>query len=414
MALLPGSPAIAGGATGPGIPTTDQRGQPRTGHVDIGAFQSQGFTLTAVPDTTPQTAAPGTTFKNPLSVTVKANNSAEPVNGGLITFTAASAGGASASLSPTAATIQSGQATVAATANDTAGGYSVTATAAGGASPATFALTNTEALRLGPPAPGDAMQVVDDMASLRAAVAYADSHAGPDTIVFDPAAVAARPLTIVLTGGPLVLTDPAATTIIGPGAGLLTLSGGGTGGVFVVHGGSVAINGLTVSGGIADHGGGLQNDGGTVTLSGCTITGNSASDGGGLANDGGTLSLSDCTVSGNTARDWGGGLANDGGTVSLTGCVVIGNAAPVGGGVFSTGAAALSDVLVRGNRAASGGAIASFGTLALSGVTIRGNTGRIGRGLFDSPPATVIWRRSTTRGADKFGSASNHRTPPHD
>jgi predicted outer membrane repeat protein len=44
MALLPGSPAIGGG-TATGAPTADQRGQPRSGGVDIGAFQSEGTTL---------------------------------------------------------------------------------------------------------------------------------------------------------------------------------------------------------------------------------------------------------------------------------------------------------------------------------------------------------------------------------
>jgi hypothetical protein len=43
FALLPGSPAIdAGGAT---CPATDQRGKGRFGACDIGAFESQGFTL---------------------------------------------------------------------------------------------------------------------------------------------------------------------------------------------------------------------------------------------------------------------------------------------------------------------------------------------------------------------------------
>src|SRR5262249_10806649 len=46
MALLPGSPAIGAGMSGPGIPAVDERGQPRKSPVDIGAFQSQGFTLT--------------------------------------------------------------------------------------------------------------------------------------------------------------------------------------------------------------------------------------------------------------------------------------------------------------------------------------------------------------------------------
>jgi fibronectin-binding autotransporter adhesin len=40
--LLPGSPAIGAGTSGAGIPAADQRGLPRTGSVDIGAFQSQG------------------------------------------------------------------------------------------------------------------------------------------------------------------------------------------------------------------------------------------------------------------------------------------------------------------------------------------------------------------------------------
>lgn len=45
VTLLPGSPAIAAGTAGAGIPTTDQRGVARIGHTDIGAFQSQGFSL---------------------------------------------------------------------------------------------------------------------------------------------------------------------------------------------------------------------------------------------------------------------------------------------------------------------------------------------------------------------------------
>ena len=45
IALLPGSPAIGGGAAGPGVPGTDERGFARAGRVDIGAFQSQGTDL---------------------------------------------------------------------------------------------------------------------------------------------------------------------------------------------------------------------------------------------------------------------------------------------------------------------------------------------------------------------------------
>ena len=65
MALLPGSPAINAGTSGPGIPATDQRGLGRVGAVDIGAFESQGFTLTPVAGSTPQTSKIGTRVRQP-------------------------------------------------------------------------------------------------------------------------------------------------------------------------------------------------------------------------------------------------------------------------------------------------------------------------------------------------------------
>jgi hypothetical protein len=76
--------------------------------------------------------------------------------------------------------------------------------------------------------------VFDDLASLRAAIAYANNHPGPDLITFDPAVFGSRPRTIRLTGGPLVLTDQATTTIIGPGSRLLTISGGRKSRVFEI------------------------------------------------------------------------------------------------------------------------------------------------------------------------------------
>ena len=57
--LLPGSPAIDAG-TSAGIPAADQRGLPRVGGVDIGAFEAQGFSLSGSP--TSQVATAGTPF----------------------------------------------------------------------------------------------------------------------------------------------------------------------------------------------------------------------------------------------------------------------------------------------------------------------------------------------------------------
>src|SRR5262249_9873082 len=61
MALLPGSPAIGGG-TATAAPATDQREVPRSGHVDIGAFQSEGFSLKPVTGSSPQSTGIGQAF----------------------------------------------------------------------------------------------------------------------------------------------------------------------------------------------------------------------------------------------------------------------------------------------------------------------------------------------------------------
>ena len=148
MALLPGSPAIDAGnnALIPAGVTTDQRGLPRIVNtvVDIGAFESSGFTI-AVTSGSGQSTGVLTAFPAPLVATVTANNPSEPVAGGLVTFTPP-ASGASATLSGSPATIgATGTASVTATANGIVGSYTVTATASGITTPASFSLTNVPA-----------------------------------------------------------------------------------------------------------------------------------------------------------------------------------------------------------------------------------------------------------------------------
>jgi predicted outer membrane repeat protein len=137
-ALLPGSRAINAGI---GTSGSDQRGSAAVGTRDIGAFESRGFTIAATGGT-PQSAPPSSAFATPLVVTVTANNAAEPVAGGQVTYTAP-ASGASATLSSGTATIgATGNASVNATANNTLGSYTVNAGGNGIASPASFSLTN--------------------------------------------------------------------------------------------------------------------------------------------------------------------------------------------------------------------------------------------------------------------------------
>jgi hypothetical protein len=136
--LLPDSPAID--ATSNNCPAADQRGMPRsTPNCDIGAFESQGFTLTKLGGDN-QSALLNAAFVNPLVLSVTANNALEPVDGGRITFTPPTSG-ASAVITGSPATIAGGAVSVSAVANDTAGGYHVVASAAG-ATKTNFALEN--------------------------------------------------------------------------------------------------------------------------------------------------------------------------------------------------------------------------------------------------------------------------------
>src|SRR5207249_10213003 len=97
MALLPGSPAINAGDNAAivnppfsGPPFTDQRGlgfnRIVIATVDMGAFESRGFTINASSGT-PQSTAVLSVFSMPLVATVSSAFS-EPVAGGVVTFTA--------------------------------------------------------------------------------------------------------------------------------------------------------------------------------------------------------------------------------------------------------------------------------------------------------------------------------------
>jgi CSLREA domain-containing protein len=148
MALLPGSPAI-NAVTSTGAPATDQRGASRVGAVDIGAFESRGFTIAATSGT-PQSATIKTAFASALVASVSSGFS-EPVTGGVVTFVAP-ASGASGTFTGNVATVNvtisaGGGATAPTfTANATAGGaYNVTAGGNGFTSSAIFSLTNNKA-----------------------------------------------------------------------------------------------------------------------------------------------------------------------------------------------------------------------------------------------------------------------------
>jgi hypothetical protein len=250
--------------------------------------------------------------------------------------------------------------------------------------------------------------------TLRYEIEQANLNVGvADTIDFDPTVFAA-PQTISLKSGELELTDAATTTISGPGAALLSISGNSASRVFFNNYGSAALSSFTITGGKAGSGGGLYNNGGTVTLTNCTISGNSAASGGGVFTCGvysysgytyyGATTLTNCTVSGNSANSGGGLFSSAYGATTLTNCNVSGNSASYGGGLFTGGYDAtttLTNCTVSGNTAAdNGGGLASRGSSTTSGgtttltdVTLIGNSaGNDGGGSYNSDGVLAMAR----------------------
>ncbi len=262
-----------------------------------------------------------------------------------------------------------------------------TATSTPGGGAATFTVTNTNDSGVG---------------SLRQAILAANAAAGSDTIVFDAAVTG----TILLRSGQLSITND--VSIVGPGTGVLTVSGNNASRVFVVNAGvTVAISGLTIVGGdggggdgggvfnagtltvsasilsgnVAQLGGGIGNgSGGTLTVSDSILTGNSGaatSGPGGAISNFGVLTVIDSTISGNSSLGGnGGGAIFSFGTATVSGSTISGNsAAGSGGGIYNQGALSVVNSTFAGNAAGgNGGAILNFtGTVTLLNVTIAGN-----------------------------------------
>jgi hypothetical protein len=354
LALLPGSPALQAG-TNAVAPATDQRGvhRPQQGTVDIGAFESQGFTL-RITAGNHQATVVGRPFQMPLQVTVTPVHGMDPVAGGVITFSGPTKGAGVIPVTSTAPVAASGTASASVTANHTVGGpYTVGATAAGATGPVSFSLSNnalavaTFTVQTNGNAAGEVTSVspgVFTAPTLRAAIDAANFFGGTNTIKFAPALAGA---TIILTSndtyspfafGPTDLVIGIGTapdgpradniTILGDADHGVTISGGGTTRIFgVLSGSTLTLKNVTIKGGKeiggkgGNYGGGgggglggaIFNDG-TLNVVQSTLTGNLAV--GGLGSGvsgkvggggGGSFSGSDGALLNDTAGGGGGG-----------------------------------------------------------------------------------------------------------
>ena len=146
---------------------------------------------------------------------------------------------------------------------------------------------------------------------------------------------------IDLTNG-VLLTIHSDVTVVGPGAGVLTIDGLGTTPIWVVgdHG-TLTIEGLTIaSGSTAGRGGCIAvTPGGTLFLRDSRVTGCAGDNGGAIAVDGGGARLDRVLVDANTASNSGAGLINGAGVVAINDSTFSGNVATqAGGGVATFGA----------------------------------------------------------------------------
>jgi CSLREA domain-containing protein len=215
-------------------------------------------------------------------------------------------------------------------------------------------------------------------------------------------ASACSPLTINLSlsgvinlGAELPHLDHLYLTIIGPGAASLNVHRNSAVKfrIFTVKAGkTVNLNGLTVSGGDADDGGGIQNSG-TLNVNNCVISGNYSSyNGGGGIQNFAALNLNQSTLTGNSSNFAGGGLTMiNGGTATITGSTISGNPATGGGvviqGINTPANVTISNTTISGNTASvhCGGLLnvtrGAASNVTIINSTIARNAGAVGSGI---------------------------------
>ncbi len=428
--LLPGSAAIDAGSA---CPATDQRDVARTGMCDMGAFESQGFTL-AITSGNNQVTIPSSAFPDPLALSVTANDPIEPVNGGRVRFDAPASGASTIPVTATL-TIAGGAVSHSVTANSRGGVYAVVARAAGAAD-VNFALTNLYPVLYA--VPGGAIDELSDCESWAAACelrrALSISITGQEIWVaagtYQPGLTGDRPATFQLRNGVALYGGFAGNESLRDARNPIThasilsgdLNGNGrdTNDAYHVVTGSgtdatAALDGFTIQGGYANGaaphnygagmvildgaptlrhliftgnatgttssfaGGGLYLENGSPALSDLTFDNNYAYNGGGLFIRNCSPSLTRLTFRANVAQSAGGGLYNaNGSATTLTNAIFTGNQAYAGAGVYNSASAPkLFNVSFAGNTSANGAALRnqSKSYPVLKNAIIWGNSG---------------------------------------
>ena len=292
-------------------------------------------------------------------------------------------------------------------------------------------------------APGDGLCAgADGACTLRAAIEEANALPGPDAVTLQAEKYKVR-------AGEIAITSD--VTITGPGADGCIVRGNRTTRIFYVDSSAnVALSGVGIERGRAEHGGAILNDGflqltqaavrhnhasqldgglgggiynnGILELTNVTLDSNRATGhfggfggslynngsavlrniqvsrshaagcGGGIYNNGGSIEVTNATVERNRVTNSGGGLFHQGGSMTLTNVVICRNrAGAIGGGVFTYGTLRLLNVTISKNRSYSGGGLFSRLTPVadLMNVTITSNQAHEGAGILNNGTVTL-------------------------
>ncbi|KPL90321.1 right-handed parallel beta-helix repeat-containing protein [Herpetosiphon geysericola] len=398
IALLPGSPAIDAGdlsacASTP-VAGHDQRGIEREATCDLGAFESQGFTLGLVSGDQ-QTAIVNQPLAQALTVHVQANNPNEPILAGAISFVAPLSGASTIPTQTTSLIDQTGLVSATLNANALIGDYLVEASALGVTNQISFHLSNCAGMHMtvtsaADAGPGSLRQALEDVCD--AGLINFDSaktiHLASPLSLNQRVTIDAAEHNVVISGDsdqngtadvqPFFIASTASVTM----SNLLIVDGTATSGGAIQNQGQLWLEAVrlvdnhstaTVNG---QGGGGLYNTG-WASLRDCVIEQNTAARGAGImVANGGKLQIDNCIIRTNTASTAGGGLLNAlGGTIDIVDTAILSNTASIGGGLRNTGATTtMQRVLLQANQATNaGGAIHSNGVLTITQSLLYGN-----------------------------------------
>jgi parallel beta-helix repeat protein len=205
------------------------------------------------------------------------------------------------------------------------------------------------------------------------------------------------------------------------------VDGDSLGTVFLFRSGEIStsrLTGLTITGGFAQHGGGIQCDGSSPTISKNRIRDNYAEENGGgiYCFNGSMPTILDNRITGNSAASTGGGIDCRESTPTITDCVIKENSAgDAGGGIACSDP---SNPVITGNTISQnyadgtgGGGIYCFNGSAprISNNTIKWNTsisfgGGINCMVYSSP---TIFDNNITHNLAAWGGGINNTTDSH-